>query len=146
MARVLVIDDSPTLLEYVSELLRDLGHEPVACVDWVQANRLVHQQRPDLVLLDQHLGAFRGTFVARAFRSFFGDSLPLVIMSGEDVFDAAQAAGADAFIPKEWLGSHLGTLMDTLLSRPPEAPAEPTPLVVTRSGVERGRPEKRGRA
>ena len=114
MSRILVVDDSDTILSFVQDLLERAGHEVETSGDWVQANQIVHRSRPDLVVLDQNLGAFQGSFLVRAFRSFFGDRLPVVVISGEDVAEAAIAAGANAFVPKHQLREVLPTLIARL--------------------------------
>jgi len=99
VARILALDDSATILEFVRALLCD--HEVVACTDWVDANRRIHQGDIDLVVVDQELEQFQGTFFVRAIRGFFGINLPVVVLSGKDVEDEALGAGATAFLSKE---------------------------------------------
>jgi CheY-like chemotaxis protein len=114
---ILAVDDSATVLARVREALEARGYEVVTSGDWVEANRLVHKVRPSLVLVDEHLGAFHGTFLVRAFRGFFGADLPIVVMSSEDVAAEARAAGATTFIPKAHL-TKVGQLVDGILACP----------------------------
>lgn len=114
---VLAIDDSETILARLRGLLEGRGYEVVTSGDWVEANRLVHKVRPALVIVDQHLGGFHGTFLVRAFRTFFGGDLPLIVMSSEDVAAEAASAGATTFLRKAHL-AHAGTLIDAILACP----------------------------
>ncbi len=112
---ILAVDDSATILARVRDALEARGYEVITSGDWVEANRLVHKIRPSLVLVDQHLGAFHGTFLVRAFRTFFGADLPLVVMSSEDVAAEAESAGATTFISKKLL-AQVGELVDGILA------------------------------
>lgn len=103
----LVIDDSDTMLAHVKSLLEQGGHTALVTKDWISANKIVHQQHPDVLVIDEHLGGFQGTFLVRAFRSFFGNSLPIITISSADVAEAAYAAGATAFVPKSALDNLL---------------------------------------
>lgn len=55
MARIVVVDDEPTFLNLIQELLIDEGHTviPVKCGD--TAHSVIRRQQPDVVLLDMHL-------------------------------------------------------------------------------------------
>lgn len=99
MARILALDDSPTILAFLEHLLGD-EHELICCTDWVAANKRLHSEQVDLVIVDQQLEQFQGTFFVRAVRDFFGPKLPVVVLSGEEVESTAFEAGATAFVPK----------------------------------------------
>jgi len=103
MARILALDDNQTILAFLGDLL-GREHEVVTTTEWTEANRLLHQGGFDLVLVDEHLEHFRGSYFVRAIRSFFGPELPVVVLSGDDARDEAVAAGATAFFLKGALG------------------------------------------
>lgn len=113
MSKILVIDDTPTILAFCVAQLP--GHEVHTATDWIEANRIAHAVKPDLIVLDENLGSFQGSFLVRAFRMFFGPSLPLVTISSADVAESAKAAGANAFLPKEQLVA-LSGLVDVMLA------------------------------
>lgn len=117
---MLVVDDSETVLARVRGALEPRGYVVVATADWVQANKIVHSVRPSLVVLDHHIGHFKGTFLVRALRTFFGPDLPILLMSSEPVGPEAAAAGATGFVPKEHLG-WLPDLIDAVLECPEAA-------------------------
>jgi len=58
MARVLLIDDDPELLDILGEWLSSRGHEIRSLSDPRQAHPVVNEFRPELVILD---GLFQGT-------------------------------------------------------------------------------------
>jgi len=112
MSKVLVIDDTPTILAFCSMHL--VKHEVHTAGDWVEANRIAHAVKPDLIVLDEDLGAFQGSYLIRAFRMFFGPTLPLVMISSQDHREASKAAGANTFLSKTQLPA-LPALVDRLL-------------------------------
>lgn len=116
--KVLIVDDNQVVLTYLGELLTQRGHEVRGVQDWIEANKLVHRERPDLILVDENLGNFQGCYLVRAFRSFFGNDLPIVVMSAEDVAARAREAGADGYVPKATLAQVVPDLLE--LARCPE--------------------------
>lgn len=80
MARVLLIDDDPELLDILGEWLTNRGHEIVALSDPDQALRAAEDFDPELVILD---GLFQGT-TGRAIASELeaGKNLRLIYLSG----------------------------------------------------------------
>ena len=50
--KVVVIDDEPTVLEVVSVILRDLGHDVTTRTSAMGASSLILSERPDIVLID----------------------------------------------------------------------------------------------
>lgn len=109
--RVLVLDDSPTVLAQV-ELLLASRFDVTTSLNWLDANAKVHALRPAAVVIDWNLEGLKGTFLVTAFRMFFPE-LPIVMISGEPEAEAeARGSGADAFVSKRDLA-----LLPDLLSR-----------------------------
>ena len=114
--KVLILDDSPTVLAQCSELLKG-GFEVHTTEHWVEANALMHSLKPDALVIDWNLAGFEGTYLIRAFRRFFGPDLPIVMLSGEDGADtAATEAGASTFVPKRELPT-LGPVLTQLVAK-----------------------------
>ncbi|KXX66435.1 hypothetical protein AY586_00515 [Marichromatium gracile] len=63
--RVLIVDDSPDVVEAASELLRALGHEVSGGASGAEALEAVSRVRPELILLDIGLPDIDGIEVAR---------------------------------------------------------------------------------
>lgn len=68
MARILVADDEPALLEIVSEIVERLGHECLRAIDGAEALALAHQKSPDLVVTDLMMPGKTGVELARALK------------------------------------------------------------------------------
>lgn len=61
MARIVIVDDDPTLAEVIAESLQFAGHETTICTDHGQVHVAIARDRPDVVLLDIRVhGAPRG--------------------------------------------------------------------------------------
>ena len=79
MARILVVDDEPTLVATLRFNLEREGFDVVVASDGGEALELVEGQRPDLVLLDLMLPGMHGFEVCRALRK--RTNIPIVILS-----------------------------------------------------------------
>jgi CheY-like chemotaxis protein len=53
---IIVTNDDTTYLDMIREFLQDEGYPEVDCVLGPQAYQLIKRKRPDLVLLDIHIG------------------------------------------------------------------------------------------
>ncbi len=69
MARVLLIDDDQSNLDFMRQLLRLEGHELVWAADGEKGLALIRQNRPDLIICDvimPHLGGYAVLETVRA--------------------------------------------------------------------------------
>lgn len=69
MARVLLAEDEPALLDAYADLVRALGHECVCAVDANEALTLAGTQKPDVVVTDYMMPGKSGVELARAFKA-----------------------------------------------------------------------------
>ncbi len=67
-AKLLVVDDEPSIRELLTASLRFAGFEVVPAADGAEALKLAEQHRPDLVVLDMMLPDLDGFSVARKLR------------------------------------------------------------------------------
>lgn len=88
---VVLADDSAGFTASCARLLRRFGHEVLLAGDGEEALKLVHEVRPDVLLLDVRLPGLDGYEVARRLRSAPG--LEGVRIAGFDEVDQAAAAG-----------------------------------------------------
>jgi DNA-binding response OmpR family regulator len=56
MARVLIVDDDPSVLRYAAMVLTLEGHQPLEATNTAQALSMLASHVVDCVLLDVHLG------------------------------------------------------------------------------------------
>ena len=64
-ARILVVDDEPSVAEIFQEFLTDQGHEITVAASGEEAQRLIPALRPDIVLTDINLPGISGLEVMR---------------------------------------------------------------------------------
>ncbi|MBW1879989.1 MAG: response regulator [Deltaproteobacteria bacterium] len=81
--RILVVDDEPDMLLYLSALLEDHDYEPSTAVDGVQAWEIMQEEKPDLVMLDLRMPRQTGL---QLYRAMLADEalkdIPVVFISG----------------------------------------------------------------
>jgi CheY-like chemotaxis protein len=80
MARILLVDDLPVVLEIISKLLQKLKHEVRSAQDSHQAMALLATEPFDLALIDLRLRGLSGIEVARQVRAAH-PAMPMVMMS-----------------------------------------------------------------
>lgn len=108
-ARILLVDDEPSLLEMLGEFLRENGHEVILAATGASALDLYNLERPDLVLLDLKLPDLSGLDVLRHI-SARDEETALIVISGvgsmEDVIEALRR-GAWDFLVKPFVNLEL---------------------------------------
>jgi DNA-binding response OmpR family regulator len=99
-ARILVIDDDPTILELIKAILKDEGHSVNAALtgEDVLADGAI--PAPDLLVLDMFLPGISGRELAEALRARYGQDLPILVTSASSVDGEARALGAYECLPK----------------------------------------------
>lgn len=81
-ARILVVDDEDSILEFVSFNLRKEGHEAVTAADGDTALALVEREPFDLVILDIMLPGIDGYEICRRLRAV--SDVPVLFLSARD--------------------------------------------------------------
>jgi len=134
-ARVLVVDDDPTVAEVVGDYLRRAGMEPRVAADGHTALRLAGTWRPDLVVLDVMLPGIDGLEVCRRLRDARGEQalLPVIMLTalgGEDDRVLGLETGADDYVTKPFSPRELSLRVQAVLRRgaaPGAGPAAASP-------------------
>jgi two-component system, OmpR family, response regulator len=101
-ARLLVVDDEPTILHLLSGSLRFAGYEVVTAASGIEAVRAAVSARPDLVLLDVMMPDGDGFEVVRQLRAT-GRDVPVIFLTARDeVPDRVTgfALGGDDYVTK----------------------------------------------
>lgn len=121
-ARVVVVDDSPTMVALVSLAVRRAGHEAATAADGESALALIRRERPDLVIIDAIMPGTNGYDVCKALRDDPSGPRPHVIMltAGGQEADRIRAdeAGIDEFMTKPFSPSELGARVRDILGEP----------------------------
>src|SRR5688572_17108626 len=101
-ARLLVVDDEPSILELLSVSLRFAGFEVATAANGVDALNTARTFVPDLLVLDVMLPGLDGFEVARRLRSD-GNATPVLFLTAKDATeDRVQGLtlGGDDYVTK----------------------------------------------
>lgn len=102
MTTILVVDDEPTLLELLAEILEGEGYAVVTARDGRAALMAYLSAPPDLVLMDVMMPVMDGPTAFRAMRAQPVDgSVPIVLTSAGADPDRLDP-GIDGFLPKPY--------------------------------------------
>lgn len=88
---VLIVDDDPVVLENLSLLLTDQGHQTTLARDGREALQLMDKTVPDVVISDIQMPNLDGIDLLKAIRKQFSD-LPVVLMTGYGTLETAVEA------------------------------------------------------
>ena len=100
MSKVLVVDDEPEIVQFVSSALEDEGYEVFRAANGRQAVNAAARDKPDLIVLDMQLPRQDGHEVAKEVRRLHGDIPILLITADPRAQEMAQRVGAFAFLSK----------------------------------------------
>lgn len=124
MSTVLVVEDSLTQRQMISDILKDdeMGASVISVSDGVEAMELIHERRPDLVVLDIVMPRMNGYEVCRQIKTDpKTQDVPVVMCSSKgEEFDRywGMKQGADAYISKPFEPDELlGTIKKLLRDR-----------------------------
>ena len=82
MAKILLIEDSPTDTAVLTQLLERNGHQVLACISAEDGIEAARRERPDLVLMDVVLPGMNGFQATRALaRDAETAAIPVLIVS-----------------------------------------------------------------
>ena len=111
MIKVLIVEDSLTQRQIISELLKHSGFQVYFARDGVEAMEQIQQTNPDLIVLDIVMPRMNGYEVCRHIKSDpKTKNLPVVMCSSKkEEFDKhwGMKQGADAYITKPFQGKDL---------------------------------------
>ncbi len=82
MAKILVVDDSPTILQIVSAALRTKGYEVITGANGEEGLRKAVDEHPDLVLLDIMMPGLNGYEVIRKLRQV--SQVPVIMVTAKE--------------------------------------------------------------
>jgi two-component system OmpR family response regulator len=124
--RILVIEDDPTVGQYVKRGLEEHRWAVDLAVDGEEGERRASSEAYDMVILDMRLPGKSGLDVLRSLRAK-GFERPVLVLTAQDAVDAKVAtlrAGADDYVTKPFAFEELLARVEAL-SRRPRALASP---------------------
>jgi two-component system KDP operon response regulator KdpE len=132
MAKVLVIDDDPSLLRALRLGLKAGGHDVVTAVDGEHGMTQTAIHSPDIVVLDLGLPDLDGLAVCKRIRQW--SEVPIIILSAsgsEERKVAALNGGADDYVTKPFGMAELEARIRTAIRHRANAPEEAPASAVT---------------
>jgi DNA-binding response OmpR family regulator len=117
MSKVLLAEDDITMVALLKTLLKLEGFEVLAADPEVDIPSIVRKERPDVILLDVHLGHQNGMDVLKTLREDEATRGVHVIMSsGMNLLEDCLKGGADAFLLKPYMPDELIATMRKVLA------------------------------
>lgn len=110
-ARVLAVDDDPTILTGLQKLLTPWGLQVIVLHDPTQYLEILTATSPDLIILDEEMPILTGTELCRMTRNLpQGQELPILFLTAHkdaETLDRIFSVGADDFVSKPLIGPEL---------------------------------------
>jgi CheY-like chemotaxis protein len=130
-ARILVVDDSPTIRKVVASILSEQAYDPVLAEDGYEALNLLRERKVDLVLLDFVMPRMNGYQFCRQLRAEPElRELPVILMSakGDKIRGRfVQQTGAIDAITKPFDARGLVAVVEGALKKQSEGRTRPLP-------------------
>ena len=118
--RILVIEDDPTVGQYVKRGLEEQRYQADLVDDGMEGLRLASGGRYDLIVLDLRLPGMNGFEMLRTLRDR-GTTTPVLVLTAQDSVDfkvQALRAGADDYVTKPFAFEELLARVEALARRP----------------------------
>ena len=130
MARVLIVDDSPTQLMGIQRIVEKLGHETFTATDGAAGVEAAMANLPDLVLMDVVMPNLNGFQATRTLKREASTShIPVILVTTKDQDTDrmwGMRQGARAYLTKPFAEADLTDVIGRLLGseqQPPPLPA-----------------------
>lgn len=127
MAKILVVDDSPTQLANMVRICEAQGHQTVTATNGMQGVELARTERPDLILMDVVMPELNGFQATRKItRDPETQHIPVVLVTTKDqetdrTWGLRQ--GARAYLTKPFAEPELAEVIERLLAERTAPPA-----------------------
>jgi twitching motility two-component system response regulator PilH len=125
MARILIVDDSPSQVMGISRIVEKLGHTAITAEDGAAGVEAAKRELPDLILMDVVMPNLNGFQATRSItREATTKHIPVILVTTKDqdtdrVWGMRQ--GAKAYLAKPFGEDELAALIDQYLA--PSGPA-----------------------
>lgn len=121
MSKVLIVDDSPTILRVIDLAIKDTGWEIYHAKDGLTALKITKEIEPDLILLDVMLPVYNGYQVCKLLKTNAKFSrIPIIMLTAKSsVLDKIKGrlANADMYLTKPFSQAELLEACDKYLRR-----------------------------
>lgn len=118
MARVLVVEDSPTQASEIQFLLEDAGIDVDLACDGCAALESLKENLPDLIVTDLQMPRMDGLALVEAVRERYPD-VPVILVTAhgsEEIAARALRCGAASYVPKRDLDRDLAQVVQQVIA------------------------------
>ena len=120
MSSILIVDDSPTMVHLISDMLKTGSHKVITSSDGMQALQVAAEQKPDLILLDIILPKLTGYQVCRMLKAApETKQIPVVMLTSKTKDrdrDWGLRQGADDYVTKPFKAEDLLAVIRKVLT------------------------------
>lgn len=114
--RVLVVDDEPAILRFVSAGLEISGYQPTSTTNGEEALDIAKSGKADVILLDIFMAPMTGFDVLTQLREF--SDVPVIVFTArDDIGEFAIAAGADDYLGKPFKPGDLAKKIEEVMAK-----------------------------
>ena len=125
MARILIVDDSPSQLMGIQRIVEKLGHQTLTAEDGAAGVEMAKAELPDLILMDVVMPNLNGFQATRTLsRESTTRDIPVVLVTTKDQDTDrmwGMRQGARAYLTKPFSESDLSDVIGRLLGDPATA-------------------------
>ncbi|MFT4198075.1 MAG: twitching motility response regulator PilH [Pseudoxanthomonas sp.] len=126
MARILIVDDSPSQLLGIKRIVEKLGHESITAEDGQAGVETAKRELPDLVLMDVVMPNLNGFQATRQLsRESSTRHIPVVLVTTKDQDTDrmwGMRQGAKAYLTKPFSEDELSEVIERILAGAGDAP------------------------
>lgn len=122
MAKVLLIEDDPALVDMLTTILSREGHSIDVCRDGASGLKMLMAGGHEVCVMDWQLPEMTGVEICTAARNH-GSALPILMLTARasaDDFEQGLDSGADDYLTKPFAPAELAARVKALLRRSPE--------------------------
>ncbi|HEY5971099.1 MAG TPA: twitching motility response regulator PilH [Pseudoxanthomonas sp.] len=126
MARILIVDDSPSQLLGIQRIVEKLGHESLTAEDGAAGVEVAKRELPDMVLMDVVMPNLNGFQATRTLsREVSTKHIPVILVTTKDqdtdrMWGLRQ--GAKAYLTKPFSEDELAEVIERIFSTTDAAP------------------------
>ena len=118
---ILVVDDSPLILEMISKFLNTNGYEVLTASDGIEAIEKAFRELPDMIVLDVMMPRMNGYQTCRLLKSDHETcDIPIIMLTAKDQASDKYwgiQTGADVYLSKEFEQPILLKTIETLIQK-----------------------------
>lgn len=132
MAKVVITDDEPAILQLVTQVCKSVGHQPIPCQTGTEGLTAIREQKPELLIVDLKIGETDGMDVIKQCRVDSPGTAIIMITGHGSVETAVEAMrlGAYDYLTKPFDPADLKRTMDQALGGRTTAAAAIQPATV----------------